>query len=110
MLVSLTMHPYHAGEDAVKFESLPDDVILAKALSVLRSIFGDQTVPEVSVHIHRNEFIDLASCGDRFLSCFLHSFSDAVYFAYTNCNALTPRMSGTVESLLKDTPEMRGHP
>jgi len=52
-----------AGEDAVKFESLPDDVILAKALSVLRSIFGDQTMPEVSVHIRRNEFIGLASCG-----------------------------------------------
>jgi len=111
MLVSLTVHPYHAGEDAVKFESLPDDVILAKALSVLRSIFGDQTVPEVSVHIRRNEFIDLASCGyDRFLSCFLHGFSDAVYFACTNYNALTPRMSGTTEPLLKDTPEMMTHP
>lgn len=36
-----------AGEAAVKFESLPDDVIVAKALSVLRSIFGDRTVPEV---------------------------------------------------------------
>ncbi len=35
------------GEDAVKFESLPDDVVIAKAISVLRSIFGDQTVPEV---------------------------------------------------------------
>lgn len=39
---------FTAGEDAVKFESLPDDVVVAKALSVLRSIFGDQTVPEVS--------------------------------------------------------------
>ena len=38
---------FTAGEDAVKFESLPDDVVVAKALSVLRSIFGDQTVPEV---------------------------------------------------------------
>ena len=37
-----------SGEDAVKFETLPDDVIVAKALSVLRSIFGDQIVPEVS--------------------------------------------------------------
>jgi len=32
----------------VKFESLPDEVVVAKALSVLRSIFGDTTVPEVS--------------------------------------------------------------
>lgn len=39
---------FTVGEDAVKFESLPDDVVVAKALSVLRSIFGDQTVPEVS--------------------------------------------------------------
>lgn len=38
---------YFLGEDAVKFESLPDEVIVAKALSVLRSIFGDTTVPEV---------------------------------------------------------------
>ena len=37
-----------AGEDAIKFESLHDDVIVAKAMSVLRSIFGDQTVPEVT--------------------------------------------------------------
>lgn len=36
-----------SGDDAVKFESLPDEVIVAKALSVLRSIFGDTTVPEV---------------------------------------------------------------
>ncbi len=36
-----------AGEAAVKFESLPDDVIVAKALSVLRSVFGDRSVPEV---------------------------------------------------------------
>lgn len=43
--------PCLLGEDAVKFETLPDDVIVAKALSVLRSIFGDQTVPEVcSLH------------------------------------------------------------
>ena len=35
------------GDDAVKFESLPDDVVVAKAMAVLRSIFGDQTVPEV---------------------------------------------------------------
>lgn len=35
-----------AGDDAVKFESLPDDVIVAKAMAVLRSIFGDQSVPE----------------------------------------------------------------
>ena len=39
------------GEDAVKFESLSDDVIVAKALSVLRSIFGDTTVPEVSTYV-----------------------------------------------------------
>ena len=32
----------------MKFESLSDDVVVAKAVSVLRSIFGDQTVPEVS--------------------------------------------------------------
>lgn len=37
----------HSGEDAVKFESLPDNVVVAKAMAVLRSIFGDQTVPEV---------------------------------------------------------------
>ena len=35
------------GDDAVRFESLPDDVVVAKALSVLRSIFGDQAVSEV---------------------------------------------------------------
>ena len=33
----------------MKFESLPDEVVVAKALSVLRSIFGDTTVPEVCV-------------------------------------------------------------
>ena len=38
---------HRAGEDAVKFEGLPDDVITAKAVAVLRSIFGDQNVPEV---------------------------------------------------------------
>ena len=42
------LFPHHTGEDAVKFESLSDDVVVAKAVSVLRSIFGDQTVPEVS--------------------------------------------------------------
>lgn len=45
------------GDDAVKFESLPDDVIVAKAMAVLRSIFGDQTVPEVRValiHTHHS--------------------------------------------------------
>ena len=40
-----------AGDDAVKFESLPDEVVVAKALSVLRSIFGDTSVPEVSSHM-----------------------------------------------------------
>ena len=35
------------GDDAVKFESLPNNVVVAKAMAVLRSIFGDQTVPEV---------------------------------------------------------------
>ena len=35
------------GEDAVKFEGLPDDVVVAKAVAVLRSIFGDPKVPEV---------------------------------------------------------------
>ncbi|XP_019848757.1 PREDICTED: lysine-specific histone demethylase 1A-like isoform X2 [Amphimedon queenslandica] len=35
-----------AGEDAVKYESLPDDVVTAKAMAVLRSIFGDNSVPE----------------------------------------------------------------
>lgn len=35
-----------AGEDAVKFESFPDDVVVAKAIAVLRSIFGDHAVPE----------------------------------------------------------------
>ena len=39
-----------AGEDAVKFEGLPDDVVVAKAVAVLRSIFGDPVVPEVCVH------------------------------------------------------------
>ena len=44
--------PSHcAGEDAVKFEGLPDDVITAKAVAVLRSIFGDQNVPEVQFSI-----------------------------------------------------------
>ena len=37
----------NAGDDAIKFEALPDEVIVAKALSVLRSIFGDTCVPEV---------------------------------------------------------------
>ena len=40
-------HCITPGDDAVKFESLSDDVVVAKAVSVLRSIFGDQTVPEV---------------------------------------------------------------
>ena len=31
----------------MKFEGLPDDVITAKAVAVLRSIFGDHNVPEV---------------------------------------------------------------
>ena len=42
-----------AGDDAVKYESLPDDVIIAKAMAVLRSIFGDETVPEVRAIIIR---------------------------------------------------------
>ena len=33
----------------MKFEGLPDDVIVAKAVAVLRSIFGDPNVPEVHV-------------------------------------------------------------
>ena len=37
----------HVGEDAVRFEGLPDDVVVAKAVAVLRSIFGDPRVPEV---------------------------------------------------------------
>ena len=44
------------GEAAVKFESLPDDVIVAKALSVLRSIFGDRAVPEV-LYKHSMHFL-----------------------------------------------------
>jgi lysine-specific histone demethylase 1 len=35
-----------AGDDAVRFEGLPDDVVVAKAVAVLRSIFGDPIVPE----------------------------------------------------------------
>ena len=42
-----------AGDDAVKYESLPDDVIIAKAMAVLRSIFGDETVPQVRTIIIR---------------------------------------------------------
>lgn len=38
---------FHAGEDAVRFEGLSDDVVVAKAVAVLRSIFGDPIVPEV---------------------------------------------------------------
>lgn len=36
----------------MKFESLPDDVTVAKAMAVLRSIFGDQNVPEVHVCVY----------------------------------------------------------
>lgn len=39
------------GEEAVKFEGLPDDVVVAKAVSVLRCIFGDLKVPEVYLHV-----------------------------------------------------------
>ena len=50
----------------MKFESLPDDVILAKALSVLRSIFGDQTVPEVSVCCGDQTVPEVSvCCGDQ---------------------------------------------
>lgn len=45
MLIALV-----AGEDALKFESLSDHVIVAKAMAVLRSIFGDTAVPEVSLN------------------------------------------------------------
>ena len=38
-----------AGEDALRFESLSDQVIVAKAMAVLRSIFGDTAVPEVGL-------------------------------------------------------------
>jgi len=38
-----------AGEDALKFESLSDQVIVAKAMAVLRSVFGDTSVPEVKI-------------------------------------------------------------
>ena len=38
-----------AGEDALRFESLSDQVIVAKAIAVLRSIFGDTAVPEVGL-------------------------------------------------------------
>ena len=31
----------------MRFEGLPDDVVVAKAVAVLRSIFGDPIVPEV---------------------------------------------------------------
>ena len=58
-----------AGEDAIKFESLHDDVIVAKAMSVLRSIFGDQTVPEVIVcvlHVYCCVSLELV-----LLPCFL---------------------------------------
>lgn len=59
-----------SGEDAVKFETLPDDVVVAKALSVLRSIFGDQTVPEVSSLVYSLYFVYgvktlVISCSQR---------------------------------------------
>lgn len=38
-----------AGEDALRFESLSDQVIVAKAMAVLRSVFGDTAVPEVGL-------------------------------------------------------------
>ena len=41
-----------SGEDAVKFESFPDEVVVAKAVAVLRSIFGDHAVPEVMLCMH----------------------------------------------------------
>lgn len=47
-LLSQVLIALVAGEDAERFESLPDHVVLAKALAVLRSIFGDKAVPEVS--------------------------------------------------------------
>ena len=48
-LVVLCVCCHGIGEDAVKFEGLPDDVVVAKAVAVLRSIFGDRNVPEVSL-------------------------------------------------------------
>ena len=47
MLIALA-----AGEDVLRFEPLSDQVIMAKAMAVLRSIFGDTAVPEVGVHLH----------------------------------------------------------
>ena len=38
-----------AGKDAETFEDLAEQVILAKVLAVLRSIFGDKAVPEVCI-------------------------------------------------------------
>lgn len=46
MLIALV-----AGEDALRFESLSDQVIMAKAMAVLRSIFGDTAVPEVEINL-----------------------------------------------------------
>ena len=48
----------------MKFEGLPDDVIVAKAVAVLRSIFGDPNVPEV--------FVMCPFCHTLILSC-VHS-------------------------------------
>ena len=53
-----------SGEDAVKFESFPDDVVVAKAIAVLRSIFGDHAVPEVpNIWLHR------CTCCNAWLNC-----------------------------------------
>lgn len=47
MLILQVLIALVAGEDALRFESLSDQVIVAKAMAVLRSVFGDTSVPEV---------------------------------------------------------------
>lgn len=42
MLISLV-----AGEAANKLENVPDDIIVGRAVGVLRGIFGASTVPSV---------------------------------------------------------------
>jgi lysine-specific histone demethylase 1 len=52
-----------AGEDAEKFEAFPDQVILAKVLAVLRSVFGDKAVPEPKHFMATRWRSDEHACG-----------------------------------------------
>ena len=74
-----------AGEDAIKFESLHDDVIVAKAMSVLRSIFGDQTVPEVTTCVYmyvRTHFVFIAIFLRNLLLYFLEMSTVYCYISW----------------------------